>query len=112
GDVIGVHVRIDRLHQLEVELLDELKVALDLLQHGIDDQRLAAAAACHQVGVGARYAVKQLAEDHGRLRKRDSRRKSHLSKAQHLLLVPDSAYLGPVTIGKSSRAPHSDQEPS
>ncbi len=44
GDVVGVQVGVDRLHQLEVELADELEVAIDLLQDGVDDQRLAAAA--------------------------------------------------------------------
>ena len=67
GDVIGVQMRIDRLHQLQVELADELQVAIDLLQHRIDDQRLAAAAGRKQVGVGAGRRVEQLAEDHDHL---------------------------------------------
>ena len=58
--------RVDRLDQLEVELVDELEVAVDLLQHRIDDQRLAAAPAGEQIGVGAGHAVEELAEDHGR----------------------------------------------
>jgi hypothetical protein len=53
GDVVGVDVRVDRLDQLEVELVDELQVAVDLLQDGIDDERLAAAATGQQVAVGA-----------------------------------------------------------
>ena len=44
-DVIGVQVGIDCLDQPEVELAHQLQVAIDLLQHRIDDQRLAAAAA-------------------------------------------------------------------
>ncbi len=43
GDVVGVQMGVDRLHQLEVKLADKLQVAIDLLQHGIDDQRLTAA---------------------------------------------------------------------
>ena len=65
GDVVGVHMGVDRLHKLEVEFLDEAEVAVDLLQNGIDDHRLAASAAGEQVGVGAGDAVEQLAEDHG-----------------------------------------------
>ncbi len=64
GDVVGVQVGIDRLDQLEVELADQLQIAVDLLQHRIDDQRLASAAAGEQIGIGAGDAVEQLAEDH------------------------------------------------
>jgi len=41
GDVIGMQKGVDRLHQLEVELGDELQVALDLFNHRVDDHRLA-----------------------------------------------------------------------
>ena len=64
GDVVGMDVRIHGLDQLEVQLVDELQIAVDLLQHGIDDDRLAAAAAGHQVAVGAGDAVEQLTENH------------------------------------------------
>src|SRR5262245_17365787 len=64
GDVVGVQVGVDRFHQPEVELADELQIAIDLLQHRIDDQRLATAAAGDQVGVGAGNAVEKLAKDH------------------------------------------------
>src|SRR6185436_3696249 len=67
-DVIGMQMGIDRLNQLEVELANELQVALDLFQYGIDDQRFAATPAGEQVGVGARNAVEELAEDHGKPR--------------------------------------------
>jgi hypothetical protein len=50
GDVIGMQVGVDSLDQLEVELIDELDVALDLLQYRVDDQRLAAAPAGEQIG--------------------------------------------------------------
>ena len=62
--MIGVQVRIDGLDQPEVEFVHELEVAVDLLQHGIDDQRLASAPAGQKIGVGARDAVEELAEDH------------------------------------------------
>jgi hypothetical protein len=66
GDVIGVQVGIDGLDQLDVELTDELEIALHLVEHRVDDQRLAAAPAGEQIGVGARYGIEKLAEDHGR----------------------------------------------
>ena len=65
GDVVGVQMGVDRLDQPQVELLDQLDIAVDLLQHRIDDQSLAAAPAGEQVGVGAGDAVEQLAKDHG-----------------------------------------------
>ncbi len=66
-DVVGMNVRVDRLDQLEVQLLHQLQVPVDLLQDGIDDQRLATVPAGHQIAVGARCAVEQLAENHGDL---------------------------------------------
>ena len=64
GDMVGVQMRIHGLDQLEVELAHELKIAVDPLQHRIDDQRLAAVAAGEQIGVGAGRGVEQLAKDH------------------------------------------------
>ena len=46
GDVVGVQVGVDRLHQLQIQLADELEVAIDLLEDGIDNQRLAATSGC------------------------------------------------------------------
>ena len=54
GDVVGMQMRVDRLDQLEVELAHELEIAVDLLQHRIDDQRLAAAPAGEQVACRCR----------------------------------------------------------
>ena len=54
GDMVGMQMRVDGLHQPQIEFVDELEIAVDLLQHRIDDQRLAAAPACEQVGVGRR----------------------------------------------------------
>ncbi len=42
GDVIGMQMGVDGLDQFEIELVHELQIAVDLLQHRIDDQRLAA----------------------------------------------------------------------
>jgi hypothetical protein len=57
---------VDGLDQLEVELAEQLAIAVDLLQHGIEDQRLPAGAARKDVAIGARNTVEELAEDHGR----------------------------------------------
>ena len=67
GDMVGVQMRVDRFDQLEVELAHELQIAVDPLQHRIDDQRLAAMPAGEQIGIGAGRAVEELAEDHARL---------------------------------------------
>ena len=66
GDVVGVQMGVDGLDQLEVEFADELQIAVDPLEHRIDDQRLAAVPAGDEIGVGAGGAVEELAEDHGR----------------------------------------------
>jgi hypothetical protein len=58
---------IERLDQPQIEFVHELEVAIDLVQHRIDNERLAAASACDQVGVSARYAIEQLAKDHDSL---------------------------------------------
>ena len=65
GDVIGVEVGIDRLDELQLEFPDELEIAIDFLQHGIDDQSLASSPAREQIGVGSGYGIEQLAKDQG-----------------------------------------------
>ena len=64
GNVVGMQMRVDRLDQLEIELAHELQVTVDLLQHWIDDQRLAAMAAGEEISIGAGCAVEELAENH------------------------------------------------
>src|SRR5499426_2809144 len=64
GEMVGVQMRIDRLDQSEVEFVDELDVTVDLLQHRIDNQRLAPAPAGDEVGVSAGHAVEELAKNH------------------------------------------------
>src|ERR1700735_4050557 len=63
--VRGVKMRIDRLDQLEFEFAEQLAIAIDPLQHGIEDHRFAARAACQEIAVGAGDAVEQLTKDHG-----------------------------------------------
>src|SRR5215475_4559939 len=64
-DMVGMQMRVDRLDQFEVELLQQFAIAVDFLQHGIEDQRFAAETAREQVAVGAGDAVKELTKDHG-----------------------------------------------
>jgi hypothetical protein len=64
-DVIGVQMGVDRLDQPQVELLQQLAVAVGFLQHGIEDQRLAAGPAGEQIAVGAGNAIEELTKDHG-----------------------------------------------
>jgi hypothetical protein len=42
-----------------------MRMAIDFLQHGIDDQRLASLPAREQIGVGSGYGIEQLAKDQG-----------------------------------------------
>jgi len=64
GDVIGMQVSVDRLDELQIELAQQLQVPLHPLDHRVDEQRLPAAPAGEQVGVGARGRIEQLPEDH------------------------------------------------
>jgi hypothetical protein len=61
-----MEVRVHRLHQPHIELLQELDVAINPFEDGIDDERLPAMAAREKIGVGARSAVEQLPENHRR----------------------------------------------
>ena len=65
-DVVGMQMRVDRLDQPEVEFLHQLEIAVDLVEHRIDDQRLASVSARQDVTVGARNGFEQLPEDHRR----------------------------------------------
>jgi hypothetical protein len=64
GDVIGMDMGIDGLDQLEIKLLQELNVTLGTVQHGIDQERLAAFAAGQEIGVCAGLLMKKLAKYH------------------------------------------------
>ncbi len=64
GYVVGMQMRIHSLDQLQVQLAHELHVAIHLFQHGIDDQRLAAAPGGDEIGVGAGNTVEKLSENH------------------------------------------------
>ena len=62
--VVGVDVGIEDLGERELELVEKGQVALDLLQHRIDDEGFAARARGDEVGVAARADVVELAEEH------------------------------------------------
>ena len=67
GDVIRVHVRIERRNKLQVELAHQRGVAPRLLEHRIDQHRLLASRVAEQIRIGRRLRVEELAEDqHGR----------------------------------------------
>ncbi len=52
-DMVGVQMGVDRLDQPQIELPQQLAIAVGLFQHGIEDQRLAAGPAGQEVAVGA-----------------------------------------------------------
>ena len=58
GNVIGVQVSIDRFNQLEIQFLHQLEIAIDFLQHRVDDQRFAARPTGEQVRVGSGDLIK------------------------------------------------------
>src|SRR5215472_9240761 len=71
SDVVSVQMSVHSLDQSEIELTHELQITVNLFQHRINDQRLAAMTASEEISVGARNAVEELAEDHRRLRSID-----------------------------------------
>ena len=64
-EVVGMDVRVDRHHESQPEVVDDLQVALPGGKHRVHQDRLAGLLAGQQVGVGRRNRFEQLAEDHG-----------------------------------------------
>src|SRR5258708_23808041 len=63
GDVIGVHMRFQRVGKIKAEFLDKRAVAPDLLENRIDQDGLATFAARQEIGVSGRLRVEQLPEN-------------------------------------------------
>jgi hypothetical protein len=95
GDVVGVQVRVHRLDELQVELSDELQVAVDLFQDGIDDEGLAAAPAGEEIGVGAGGRVEELTEDHRLLPEHDGRKRQPVSRTIMFVVCSRRAIITP-----------------
>ena len=66
GHVIRVDVGLERGDQAQFELGDQLRVATDLLAHGVDQHRLARGLVGEQIGVGGGLGIEELAEQHER----------------------------------------------
>ena len=64
GDVVRVHVRLERPGELQAELRHQRRVASRLLEHRVDQHRLARARVREQVGVGRGLRIEELAKDH------------------------------------------------
>ena len=96
ADVVGMDVGIHDLGEGEPELVEQRKVALNLLLNGVDDERLAARAAAQQVGVGARGHVIELAKDH---------RPSSAGLFDSAIVSPCCAFGPPVSAAGAARDP-------
>ena len=64
GDVIGVNVGLERRNRRESQLAQQGRIALPVLEHGIDHQRLARRGVAQKIGVGGRGGIEQLPENH------------------------------------------------
>jgi hypothetical protein len=64
GDVIRVHVGVEHVGEREIQLLEELQVAVHQLADRIDEDRTASAFVRQEIGVSAGLTVEELAEDH------------------------------------------------
>ncbi len=61
--MVGVAVGVQRGDEREVQLAEQRVVARVLLEHRVDDHRLAGVRVAQKVGVGRRRGVEQLTED-------------------------------------------------
>jgi len=61
GDVVCVHVGVGNMDEVKSKLFDELGIALNELEDGVDEERLALVG--EDVRVGARFAVENLSEE-------------------------------------------------
>ena len=60
GDMVGMQVCVDGLYQPEVQLLEELNVAINLFEDRVDDKRLSTVPARDEIAVGTLDAIEQL----------------------------------------------------
>src|SRR5215813_8759819 len=70
---MGVH----GFNELKLELVHQLQISVNLLEHRINDQPLSAGPAGEQICVGAGRLVEELAEDHGAVPSDDSCAATH-----------------------------------
>ena len=91
GNVVGVHVRVDRVNEFRAELLNQLQVLRDIFDDRIDQRGFGALAAREQVGIGRAGGIEQLAKNHDTLRSGEFRQKpGHLADAfPHPRLLAD-----------------------
>ena len=64
GDVIGMNMRINDFHQLQVQLFQKLDIPVGFLEYRIDQKRLSTRPAGKQIGVGRGHGIEHLAENH------------------------------------------------
>jgi hypothetical protein len=64
GDVIGMDVSVERECQPQPEPLKFLEIAVDAVDHGIDEYRNTRVLAADEIRVGARQGLEKLSEEH------------------------------------------------
>ena len=62
--MVGMDVRLQRVHETELELAQERHVPIHVLAHGIDEDGLPRPLVGQQMGVGRGLRVEELTEDH------------------------------------------------
>ena len=63
GHVIGVHVRVQRVAQLQVEVPDDAQISLDEIDDGVDDDGFLRLVVGQEVRIGVREVVEKLPEE-------------------------------------------------
>ena len=64
GDVVGMYVGVHTIGEVQTQGAEAIKIPLDLLEHGVDEDGVLAVFVCQQVCVGACLRVEELFEDH------------------------------------------------
>ena len=84
GDVIGMHVGVERSDQLETQLADQGEVTVLTLEHRIDQHRLSRGRIRQQVGESAGVGIQKLTKQQGagaggKLSQRRNHRSQHMN---------------------------------
>ena len=66
GHVIGMCMRIQRMHQTDIQLCQQLQIGRHLLTNRVHEQGFAATSACQQIAVGSLSRVEQLPKNHAK----------------------------------------------
>ena len=62
--MVGVHVRVEDVHEREPELAHDLQIPVDLLEHRIDERGFARVVVREEIRERGAFVIEELAEEH------------------------------------------------